>query len=156
MQRKADDQSAIHQHSGWLIPLGFAAAILALSGMFLLWYLRPAPGPRSVAPTEDEALVQLSVRGLRLAIPANYIETAAARGGGPRDVLALFALIPSMHGYSDRDARLFAGNPPDSPVIHLVLRDDPNSLDVAARLARVYLPDLANPHGDAGPFGLVQ
>jgi len=36
------ERGEIHQHSGWLIPLGVILVILALSGMFLLYYLRPA------------------------------------------------------------------------------------------------------------------
>ena len=145
----------IHQHSGWLIPVAFLFAILLLSGVFLGWYLRP--GPRAAgAPTGQSNIVALTVRGAAFAIPANYIESAAARSGGDQESLALAALFPSFDGYSDNDARLFQGNAPDSPVIHLTLRGDPNDLAPAARLARIYMPYISNPAGAAGPFALTQ
>src|SRR5579871_3387014 len=76
------EQSEIHQHSGWLIPLVFAAAVAALCGAFLLYYLRPAPGTsRDNRPTEAATRVALKVRGLTLHIPARYIASRAARSG---------------------------------------------------------------------------
>jgi hypothetical protein len=143
----------MHGHSGWLIPLGLVFAILLLSGLFLGWYLRPGPKP-AAAPTGKSDMVRLSVRGTAFAIPANYIENAAARAGGEQDSLALAALFPSWRGYSDAEARLFQGNAPDSPVIHLALRRDANNLDAAARLKRIYMPYVSGQ--SVGPFGLTQ
>ena len=148
-------RAEVHGHSGWLIPLAFGFVILLLSGLFLGWYLRP--GPRGGgAPTVRSNLVQLSVRGKAFAIPANYIETAAARGGGEQDSLSLVAIFPSFQGYSDADARQFAGNAPDSPVVRLALRGDPTTLDAGARLKRIYLPYVVDPKGAEGPFELTQ
>jgi hypothetical protein len=145
----------VHQHSGWLIPLAFVFAILLLSGIFLGWYLRP--GPRTTgAPTDRSTIVQLTVHGTAFAIPANYIENSAARAGGAQGSLTLAALFPSFQGYSEDDAKQFAGNAPDSPVVHLVLRGDPNNLDTNARLARVYMPYIVDSKGMAGPFALTQ
>jgi hypothetical protein len=143
----------MHGHSGWLIPFAFLSAILLLSGLFLGWYLRPGPRP-AAALTGNSELVHLTVRGAAFAIPANYIENAAARSGGEQDSLALAVLFPSWHGYSDADARLFQGNAPDSSVIHLALRRDANNLDAASRLKRIYMPYVQNK--TAGPFGLTQ
>jgi hypothetical protein len=143
----------MHGHSGWLIPAAFVLMIALLSGLFLGWYLRPGPRP-AAAPTGKSNLVHLSVRGTAFVIPANYIENAAARADGEQDSLALAALFPSWRGYSDADARLFQGNAPDSPVIHLLLRRDANNLDAAARLKRIYMPYVES--RAAGPFGLTQ
>ncbi len=153
MDNSAEHRTVIHRHSGWLIPLAFVLALVALSGLFLLWFLRP--GPRYGAPGGNDVLVKISMQGLRLAVPANYISAASARGGGEQRMLALAALFPDMRGYSERDADLFAGNAPDSAVIHLLLRSDPNSLDAAERLGRVFMPTIADPKGEAGPFGLT-
>jgi hypothetical protein len=153
-QRALSRRQDVHQFSGWLIPLAFAVAILGLCGLFLAWYLRP--GTQSAAPTDESGPVALTVRGAAFSIPANYIEGQTARAGGALDSLALVAQFPSMRGYSDEDARLFAGNAPDSPVIHLSLRGDPSGLDAQARLARIYMPSLTESGGTAGPFGLVQ
>jgi hypothetical protein len=144
----------VRGHSGWLIPLAFAAAILVLSGLFLVWYLRP--GPRASAPTDRSTVVQLSVAGHPFAVPANYIETPAARSGGEQAQVTLAALFPSWRGYSDADAHLFAGNAPDSPVVRVTLRADSGKLDAADRLARIYKPYVQNPAGAPGPFGLAQ
>jgi hypothetical protein len=151
----AGQSEEIHRHSGWLIPAAFFCAILLLSGLFLGWYLRPGP-KISAAPTGRLTLVQMRVRGTSFAIPANYIESSAARAGGEMDSLALAALFPSWRGYSDAEARLFTGNAPDSPVIRLSLRGEPNNLDERARLERIYMPYISNPKGAAGSFGLTQ
>jgi hypothetical protein len=149
------DSEEIHRHSGWLIPAGFLLAIVALSGLFLGWYLRP--GPRvPAAPTGRSTMVQVTVRGTLFTIPANYMESSAARAGGELDSLALAALFPSWRGYSEADARLFAGNAPDSPIIRLSLRGDPNNLDEQARLERIYMPYMLDRKGTGGPFGLTQ
>ncbi len=144
----------VHQHSGWLIPAALFFAVLLLSGLFLGWYLRP--GPRVAAPTGKADLVALTVRGTAFAIPANYIENSQARAGGALDSLALVALFPSLKGYSEAQARLFSANAPDSPAVHLVLRGDPNGLDMRARLDRIYMPYITDPRGMAAPFGLTQ
>lgn len=144
----------VHGHSGWLIPLAFAAAILVLSALFLVWYLRP--GPRNAAPTDQSNTVALTVAGRSFAIPANYIQTALARSGGVQAQIVLAALFPSWHGYSDAEAKAFAGNAPDSPVVRITLRRDSSRLDAAARLARIYKPYVMDPAGASGPFGLTR
>jgi len=144
----------IHRHSGWLIPLGFAAAILLLCALLLGWYLRP--GPRGTAPTDRSALVQLTVAGRALAVPANYIENPAARAGGALEQLSLAALFPSWAGYTDGDAHLFAGNAPDSPLVRITLRGTAGRLSAPDRLARIYRPYVTDPAGTPTPFGLTQ
>ena len=148
-----DQKETIHQHSGWLIPASFLFAILFLSGLFLGWYLRP--GPRvPPAPTERSNLVALTVNGQAFTIPANYIESSST--GGEQQTVTLAALFPSWRGYSDSEARLFAGNRPDSPVVRLSLRADANPLDASTRLSRIYQPYVTDPKGTAGPFGLAE
>ena len=150
-----DQKETIHQHSGWLVPAVFLSAILLLSGLFLGWYLRP--GPRiAIAPTDQSSLVTLRIAGQAFTIPANYIQNSVARGGGEQQAVNLAALFPSWEGYSDAQARLFADNRPDSPVVRLSLRADSNPLDAPSRLARIYQPYVTDPKGAAGPFGLIQ
>jgi hypothetical protein len=149
------EQGDIHQHSGWWLPLSVLLVILLLSGLFLGWYLRPGLKPVG-APTGQSNMVNLTVRGRAFAIPANYIEKPAARAGGDLDSLALMALFPSFRGYSSEEARLFQGNAPDSPVIHISLRGDTNNLSPQARLQRIYGPYLTARDGAPGPFGLTQ
>jgi hypothetical protein len=150
-----DQKEDIHQHSGWLIPAAFLFAVLLLSGLFLGWYLRPGP-KAPAAPTVQATLVALTVGGQAFAIPANYIQNPAARAGGTQNSVALAALFPSWHGYSDAEAKVFSGNAPDSPVVRLSLHGDANPLDASARLARIYQPYIPDPKGAPGPFGLTQ
>ncbi len=145
-------QEELHSHSGWWIPAAFFLAIVALSALLLGWYLRP--GLRPVAPSGQSHRIGVTVGGVFFAIPANYIQTAGA--GGRMNAITLTALFPSWHGYSSGDAPVFAGNAPDSPVIHLSLRSDSSSLDGPARLRRVYLPHVTDRRGEPGPFALTR
>jgi hypothetical protein len=150
-----DQKDDVHQHSGWLIPAALVFVIMLLSGLFLGWYLRPGP-PVGAAPTQQSAPVSVTVRGSRFLIPANYIQNAGARAGGEQDSVSLAALFPSWRGYSDSDARLFAGNAPDSPVVRLSLRGDDNPLDAGARLTRIYRPYVSDAKGTPDAFGLTR
>jgi len=145
----------IHSHSGWLIPGIVFFAVMLLSGLFLGWYLRP--GPKSLAaPTGQSGLVKLSLHGTSFVIPANYIENAKARAGGEMNTVTLVTLFSSWRGYSEDQARLFGGNAPDSPLIRVSLRSDPNNLDASERLNRIYRPHLAEAQGEQGSFGLAR
>lgn len=149
--------SEFHQHSGWLVPLGLFGVIVALCGFFLLYYLRPPPAPfRDTRPTAAATLIDLSVRGFALHVPARFIESRAARNGGDHDVVPLFAALPDMRGYSEAEDALFAGNAPDSPIVHLLIRADTNGLDMQTRLARIYMPYVTDPKGEPAPFGLTR
>jgi hypothetical protein len=154
------EEGEIHQHSGWLIPLTVMAVIVLLCAALLIYYLRPfALGRNGTAPFRDSrassAIVPLSVGGLSLRIPLRYIESSAARTAGPKALVALAAALPDMRGYSEDEAQLFAGNAPDSPVVHLLIGAARNRLGTQDRLQRIYMPYIANPTGDAGPFGLT-
>lgn len=144
----------IHQHSGWWFPFAILAVVAVLSGLLLLYDLRP--GPRSGARTDDATPVHLSLGGLALVVPANYLDTRAAREGGPQDTLTLSALLPDMRGYSAADARLFQGNAPDSPLVRLYFKNNETEMSAAERLRRIYGPYLAGDKGREGGFGLTQ
>ena len=121
-----DQKEDIHQHSGWLIPAVLPVRHPASVG--------PVPGLVSATRPQDSRPLPptnppwstLTVRGQAFAIPANYIQNPAARAGGEQESVTLAALFPSWRGYSDAEARLFAGNAPDSPVVRLSLRGDTN------------------------------
>jgi hypothetical protein len=146
----------IHQHSGWLVPLGLFGVIAALCGFFLLYYLRPPPAPfRDSRPTAEATMVDLRVRGIDLHSPARFIEARAVRTGGDRDAVTLFAALPDMRGYAESEDALFAGNAADSPIVHILIRADANGMDTQTRLARIYMPYIARPEGEPASFGLT-
>ena len=101
-------------------------------------------------------MVHLRVRGVDLRIPARFIEARAIRAGGERDMVSLFAALPDMRGYTEAENSLFAGNTPDSPVVHILIRAGTNSMDAETRLARIYMPYIAEPKGEETPFGLTR
>jgi hypothetical protein len=147
----------IHQHSGWLVPLGLFGVVVALSGFFLLYYLRPPPAPfRDARPTAAATMIALNIHGLDLHIPARFIEARESRTGGSRDAVSLLAALPDMRGYTVAEDSLFAGNAPDSPIVHILLRADANGMDTQTRLARIYMPYIAEPKGEPAPFGLTR
>ena len=132
---QSGQQESVHRHSGWLLPAGFAFAIMLLSGLLLGWYLRP--GLRAPAAlTGQSEPVPVTLGALSLRVPANYIQNPAARSGGPQESLSLAALFPSWQGYSAELARQFQGNAPNSAVVRILIRRDANAMDAATRLAR--------------------
>jgi hypothetical protein len=144
----------VHQHSGWWLPFAILLAILVLGAGFLLYALRPGMGPRS-GRTADSVPVILMVRGVRLSVPANYLDNRNLRSGSEQDILTLSALLPELRGYSPADAALFQGNAPNSAVVHLLFKGDENDLDAAGRLERIYRPYIADPAGRPADYGLT-
>lgn len=142
----------VHRHSGWWFPAAFFLAVLTLSGLLLGWYLRPGLMPASL--TGQSHALGVSVGGVFFSIPANYFETSTPASA--MKAVTLVALFPSWRGYTDSDARLFAGNAPDSPLIRMSLRADSNSLSGRARLERIYRTRVTDPKGEKGPFGLTR
>ncbi|MGB8365656.1 MAG: hypothetical protein ACLQUZ_08385 [Rhizomicrobium sp.] len=159
MSRGNELNDTIRQRSGWLIPIGVFALTTVLSAMVLLFYLAPTPTSfieEHPAPTSRTDVVALSVGSMRLRIPANYILYKSARQGGPRKDVALITSFPDYRGYSDWQSQLLASNAADSPVIYMLIREDPLNLTEAERLQRIYLNFVTDPAGKPGPFGLTQ
>src|SRR4051794_14058907 len=109
----SDSDAPIRKRSGWLIPLGVFVVTAGLSAVVLLAYLAPsAPSFRAqqIAPTAETRAVEMEIHGLKLWIPAHYIEYAAQRQGGVQKDLALFALLPDLAGWTPSEAANFASN----------------------------------------------
>ncbi len=159
MSRGDDPDDTIRQRSGWLIPIGVFALTAVLSAMVLLFYLAPTPASfieEHPAPTSRTDVVTISVGAVTLRVPANYILYKSARQGGTRKDVALVTSFPDYRGYSDWQSQLFAGNAADSPVIYMLVREEPLDFTEAERLQRIYLNFVADPAGKPGPFGLTQ
>jgi hypothetical protein len=155
----SDTDSTIRKRSGWLIPLGVFLVTFVLSGLVLLYYLAPSPQSfvnEQVSPTAKADLIALRVHGMKLWIPANYLQFESARQGGAKKDIALFALLPDFAGWSNWEGATFSDNTADSPVIYMLVRDENLNLSEADRLARIYLVYVTDPKGAPGPFGLTQ
>lgn len=149
----------VQQRSGWLIPIVVFVVTAGLSALFLLFYLVPAPTSfieEHPAPTSRTDPVPLTVGGLKLTVPANYIVYRSARTGGRRKEVALFVTYPDFRGYTDSEAQAFTSNAADSPVIYILIRDEQLNLSEEERLERIYRTYVTDPAGKPGPFDLTQ
>ncbi len=149
------DEGEIHQHSGWLIPLILVVVVVVLCAALLLYYMRPFALSRNAAPFRDNrasfVAIPVNLAEVALRIPRRYIDPGTAR----KNMVALVAALPDLRGFSENDAQLFANNAPDSPLVHLLIRADRDSLNASQRLQRVYIPYIADSAGEKGPFGLT-
>lgn len=155
----SDTDGTIRKRSGWLIPLGVFVVTVVLSVLILIYYLAPSPQTfvnEQPSPTADSNLVALRVHGMKLWIPANYIQFESVRQGGARKDVSLVAILPDLAGWSSGEAATFADNTADSPVVYLLIRDEEVNRSEADRLARIYLLNVTDPKGAPGPFGLTQ
>jgi hypothetical protein len=159
MSRSEDFDDTIRQRSGWLIPVGVFSVTAVLSAMVLLFYLAPTPASfieEHPAPTSRTDPIAISIHGVAFTIPANFILYKSARQGGPRDHVALAALFPEFRGYSDWESQTFVGDTADSPVVYLLIREEPLKLTEAERLQRIYRNFISDPAGKPGPFDLTE
>ena len=154
-----DMNSTISPRSGWLLPLAVFAVTAVLSAIVLGYYLVPAPISfieEHPEPTAKTDLVFLSVNGMRLAIPANYIVYRRTRLGGARDDVDLFASLPHFHGYSDANSQEFASDSANSAIVYMLVRATPIGMGETERLQRIYMNFIVDPKGQPGPYGLTE
>lgn len=159
MSRASDTGDDVQQRSGWLIPAAVFIVTAGLSGLFLLYYLVPAPTSfieEHTAPTSRTDPIAVTVNETKFSIPANYIMFARARQGGAVKEIHLFTTFPEFKGYSEWEASSFSNNAADSPLIFILVRAEPFKISEAERLQRIYLTYVADPAGKPGPFGLTQ
>jgi hypothetical protein len=159
MSRSDNFDDTIRRRSGWLIPVGVFAVTAVLSAMVLLFYLAPTPASfieEHPAPTSRTDPIRITVSGIAFTIPANYILYKSARQGGARKEVALATILPDFKGYSDWESATFAGDAADSPVIYLLIREEPLNLSEAERLQRIYMNFVSDTSGKPGPFDLTE
>jgi hypothetical protein len=160
MSRPGEGMSGLaKRRSGWLIPLVVFFVTACLSALVLAYYFSPArPGraEEEPAPTDATRAIALSVGSLALRVPANYILMAGARRGGPMAQIALIAMLPDLQGYTLGAAPDLTSNAPDSRVVHITLKSGTSLLPEKERLERIYLPQVEDGKGRAGPYGLRQ
>lgn len=149
----------LRERSGWLIPLAVFIVTAALSAFFLALYLAPPPTSlieEHPSPTPRTDRVRLTVGGLALAIPANYLPYANAQQGGDRTLVELYTKYPGFQGFSELQSKTFAGNGVDSPIIYILIRKDGFNLDESERLQRIYMSYVEPGAQRPGPYGLTQ
>ncbi len=152
------DEEEPRRRSGWLIPLAIFVVTAGLSALILLYYLAPRPsftGERQ-SPTSQQDVVALSVGSLSLRVPANYLLYPSERQGGEMKQAAMMTVLPDFRGYIDSDAGAFSANAQDSPIVFMLVHEDPVNLPETERFKRIYLNYVVDTRGRPGPFGLTQ
>src|SRR5258706_8557961 len=132
----SDTDGTIRKRSGSVSALGVFLVTFVLSALILLYYLAPtAPSflDEQVSPTSRTDVIALRVHGLKLWIPANYLQYESSRRDGARKDVSMFALLPDAAGWSNRQAGAFAGNAADSTVVYMLIRDERLNLTEADR-----------------------
>jgi hypothetical protein len=149
----------IKEHSGWWAPIAVIVAVALLSLFVLVYYFAPNPvsfieeRPSLSARIE---MVQATVGGLNLRIPANHLVFASARKGGARLEIDVAAKLPDFHGYTEAERNIFSTNGPTSPIVRIKIHSEAFQVPEAVRLRRVYLDEVVDPHGTPAAYGLTR
>lgn len=147
------------KRNSWVIPLEVLAIIGGI-GLVVLWFLAgpsfsELSGERP-SPTASTDPVDMSINGVALRIPSNFMPLGRNRSGGEQDDVRLEALLPAMTGFSTADAGAFSLNAPDSRVVQLILAPNKSALSERDLFERVLKTLTANPEGEPGPNGLTR
>jgi hypothetical protein len=153
------DIELARRRSGWLIPVAVFFVTACFSALVLAYYFAPDPGGLGIelpAPIDSTRPVDLSVGETRFRIPANYLPLASTRKGGQAESIPISVLFPELSGHTLATADAFADDGPNSRVIAVALRGALPPVSEDDRLARIYLPQVTDKGGAAGPYGLRQ
>ncbi len=149
----------IKQESSWRYPLGIFLATLVLCAIFLYYYVGPSVedfSGNTPSPAITEEPVRVEIGGIVFAPAANFTVYPRARRGGARDEVVLYALWPTMNGYTPAQRREFIENAPDTRRIDIVVSKRTSSFTEAERFDRLYLPQTVDSRGTRTPYQLTK
>ena len=149
----------VKEESSWRYPLGIFMATLILCAIFLYYYVGPSveeirgdlPSP---AITEEPVTVEIS--GHIFTPTANFTVYPRARRGGARTEISLYALWPTMNGYSPAHRREFIENDPQTRHIDILISKRNSSFSEAQRFEILYLPQTIDSRGVRTPYQLTK
>ncbi|MHA7872524.1 MAG: hypothetical protein ACX939_09265 [Hyphococcus sp.] len=149
----------VKEESSWRYPLGIFMATLVLCAIFLYYYVGPSveeirgdvPSP---AITEEP--IPISIGSHTFAPAANYTVYPRARRGGARAEISLYALWPTMSGYSPAHRREFIENDPQTRRIDILLAKRTTTFSEAQRFDILYLPQTVDQRGVRTPYQLTK
>ena len=149
----------IKEESSWRYPLGIFLATLVLCAIFLYYYVGPSVDEFSgnvPSPAITEEPVELQIGGMTFAPSANYTVFPRARRGGERDEVVLYALWPSLNGYSPAQRREFIENDPDTRRIDITIAKRSSPSTEQQRFETLYLPLTVDQRGVRTPYQLTK
>ncbi len=149
----------VREESSWRYPFGIFLATLVLSAIFLYYYVGPSVDEISgntPSPAITEEPVTFSVGGLAFSVPTNFTVYPRDRRGGERDEVALYALWPTMTGYTPARREEFIENPKDTRRIDIVIGRRVSTFGEQERIDILYLPYTNDRRGIRTPYQLVK
>ena len=149
----------VKEESSWRYPIGIFLATLVLCAIFLYYYVGPSyeefkgdlPSP---AITEEPIAIEIS--GHVFTPAANYTVYPRARRGGARDEVSLYALWPTMDGYTPTHRREFVDDDPKTRRIYITISKKSSPITEAERLETLYLPNVVDRRGVRTPYQLTK
>ena len=105
--------------------------------------------------SESKKVHEIVIGNAVLAVPQNYIRFADQRTSGIASQLELFALWPSLEGYSDRYKMQFNSQNDAKNLIFISLSEQNISRDMSARIGPIYRNLIDNSAPQIGPAGLT-
>lgn len=149
----------IKQESSWRYPLGIFLATLVLCAIFLYYYVGPSVedfSGNTPSPAITEEPVRVEIGGIVFAPAANFTVYPRARRGGARDEVVLYALWPTMNGYTPAQRKEFIENAPDTRRIDIVISKRASAFTEEQRFDRLYLPQTVDSRGVRTPYQLTK
>lgn len=149
----------VKEESSWRYPIGIFLATLILCAIFLYYYVGPSyeefkgdlPSP---AITEESVVIE--VAGRSFAPAANYTVYPRARRGGVRDEVSLYALWPTMDGYTPAHRREFVDDDPKTRRIYITIAKQRTPISEAEKIERLYMPNIIDRRGVRTPYQLTK
>jgi hypothetical protein len=129
------------------------AALAAISGAISLAGTFLGSSIAAVGHTEDRTPVEIVVGNNVFSVPSNMIRFEEARRGGEAQRLDLYALWPTMAGYTNDERDAFNNRTRQRRVIFLTIEPQQMSRDMSGRLEPIYRKVVELP-GAVGPAGL--
>ncbi|MEQ8936256.1 MAG: hypothetical protein RIE56_10745 [Amphiplicatus sp.] len=149
----------IKQESSWRYPLGIFIATLVLCAIFLYYYVGPSVDEFSgnvPSPAISEEPVRFTVGGVGFEAATNYTVYPRDRRGGERDEVSLYALWPTLAGYSPARREDFVENASDTRRIDILISQRTSAFSEQERIDVLYLPQTNDRRGARTPFQLVK
>jgi hypothetical protein len=149
----------VREESSWRYPLGIFVATLLLCAVFLYYYVGPSVdelGGNTPSPAISEEPIEYAVGELKFRTPTNYTIFPRDRRGGDRDEVALYALWPTLTGYTPARRDEFVENPKNTRRIDILISDRTSAFTEQERIDVLYLPQTNDRRGARTSYDLLK
>ncbi len=148
----------IREESGWRYPLTIFFATLALCAVFLYHYVGPGVDDlqgSAPKPTISEERVRITVGDSLFFVPANHTIYPKDRREHQTESLSLYAIWPTMNGYTPARRNEFIDNDEDSRRIDITINKRATVFSESQRLELLYLPHVTDKTGQSSDYQLT-